>query len=78
MAQVSINADYIGEFASHSQWVTRAKRMLGNFGRHQQVVCVDKTGSICFIGEDFRIAQENDLFPVKAYRLKRTNEYGSS
>lgn len=74
MEKINVNAEFIFEFASFQSWVNKAKRTIGGFGRYQQIVCIDKNGNLCFIGEDFMIARDNDLFPVRAYRLIRTNE----
>jgi len=74
--EVKINGEFICQFTSFSQWVNKAKSWIGHFGRYQQIVCIDTLGNLCFIGEDFMYARDNNLFPVKAYRLKRSVENG--
>lgn len=71
---VSVSAEYICEFSSHSQWVNKAASWIGKFSKSQKIICVDADGFILHIGEDFRYARENDLFPVKCYRLLRVIE----
>lgn len=72
--EIKINAEFVCEFISFSSWVNKAKSALSEYGRYQQVVCIDTEGNICFIGEDFMHARDNNLFPVKAYRLIRSVE----
>jgi hypothetical protein len=71
---VALFAEKVTTFYSFTNWVNKAKSRLGAFGRYDVIVCVDKLGNICHIGEDFATADKLDLFPVTAYRLKRTIE----
>lgn len=71
---ISVKAEHIYTFNSFSEWVNKASSRLGGFGKSQKIICVDTEGNYCHQGEDFMIARDNNLFPVKAYRLVRTNE----
>lgn len=72
--EITINAELITTFHTHSEWVNKASTTIGGFNRSEQILCIDKNGDCLTIGHDFTIAKEKDLFPVKAYRLIRTSE----
>jgi hypothetical protein len=72
--KIEINAELIYEFHSFSDWVNKASTHIGGFPRSETIICVDKNGNSCSIGKDFMHARDNDLFPVKAYRLIRNTE----
>lgn len=72
MIQLTISGDEIITFHSFEQWVNKASAL--RLGKHEEVICVASDGTICHIGSDFMFARDNDLFPVKAYRLIRTSE----
>jgi hypothetical protein len=72
--KIEINAELIYEFRSFQNWVDKARSRIGVFSRSEIIICIDKNGNSCNIGEDFMHARDNDLFPVKAYRLIRNTE----
>ena len=72
--KITIEADQITVFHDHLEWVNKAQSRLSGFRQDQKIICVDRNGNACTIGQDFRVAKENDLFPVTAYRLVRTSE----
>lgn len=69
----TVNAEYLGTFNSFQQWVNHASAALSGHPKGT-VICIDKAGNLCHIGEDFMAARDHDLFPVKAYRMKKTIE----
>lgn len=72
MDAITIKATFLFEFISHSNWVNKAPSWFKPYRYGHHTVCIDKNGDVCHIGEDFKIAKDNDLFPVKVYSLKRT------
>lgn len=69
---VKAKAEYLFEFTYFSQWVNKASSWFKPY--KNECFCLDKNGNYCHIGEDFQIADDNDLFPIKAYRRIRTKE----
>lgn len=66
-------AEIIVVFDTFNQWVNKAGSRLGGFNKFRDViVCLDKDGYCCHIGEDFMTARDNDRFPVTAYLLTRS------
>ena len=62
--------DKILEFASYSQWVSKAQSW---FAQHRiassNSICIDAKGRICRIGADFKRAMDDDAYPVSVYRI---------
>lgn len=54
-----------GEFRSHSEWVNKAASWTR--GYHGRTFMHDAKGRICFIGEDFQRARDENTFPVTYY-----------
>lgn len=71
---ISVPAEYLTTFTNFQQWVNKATTRIGGYGNMEQLLCLDKNGNVCHIGQDFMAARDADLFPVKAYRLIRTIE----
>lgn len=71
---LQIEAELIYEFTSFTNWVNNASSRIGGFPGWEQIICIAKNGKACTGGEDMMYARDNDLFPVKAYRLIRTIE----
>lgn len=60
-------------FATHAHWVMNAQTAWKKAGvRSENTLCIDAKGRHCFIGRDFRIAKEDDAFPVTVY-LRRAD-----
>lgn len=75
--KIEFEAEEICTFQTFSTWVNKGSSWLSGFKRFkgdesQKIVCIDKNGNACNVGEDFMAAEKADLFPVKAYRLIRT------
>lgn len=71
---IRIIAEEVTTFNTFSEWVNKASSRIGGFAKTQQILCVDINGNTLTCGEDFMCARDNNLFPVKAYRLVRTIE----
>ena len=71
---IEIQAELITTFHDKLEWINKAQSRIGRFRQDQKILCVDKNGNILTIGLDFMVAEENDLYPVKAYRCIRTIE----
>jgi protein gp37 len=50
-----------GEFWSFERWVNKAQSHIGGTG----AICIDAKGRRCERGADFRLARDEDAFPVK-------------
>ena len=73
--KVTIQANLIDVFDSFSDWVNRASRTIGNIDTDwYTVICVDKDGYQCFIGEQFHFARDNKKFPVNVYVLIKNTD----
>lgn len=69
MTKIELQGEEITTFHSFRQWQERRAVL------HSQmdvIICVDNAGGVCGSTRDWEFARDNDLFPVKAYRLKRT------
>lgn len=68
---LTIKATELFEFRNFTDWVNNATK---NFKPHKfkPTVCIASDGSVCHIGEDFMIARDWKLFPIKVYSLERT------
>ena len=72
---ITINAILICEFHSFEHWVNKATSKIGGIRENKEVlICVDKLGNACHIGEDFMAARDHDRFPVKAYIIPRSSK----
>lgn len=71
MQDVIIKGELLFEFASFSQWVNKATSWFAPYKYGYSCICLDTAGNVCHIGEDFKHARDNDLFPVKVYALQR-------
>lgn len=74
-SSITIKAEFICEFETFMKWVNNASYYLGEYKkRDDTIICIDKNGHSCFIGKQFMHARDNDLFPVKAYRLIKNTD----
>lgn len=71
---VVINAEFLFEFDSFERWVNKASSWFKGKTKYDVIVCLDRNGFVCHIGEDFMKARDEKSFPVKCFRLKRTIE----
>ncbi len=71
---IEIQVEEITTFHNKREWINKAQSRIGGFRLDQKILCVDKNGNILTIGLDFMVAEDHDLYPVKAYRCIRTNE----
>jgi hypothetical protein len=67
-----INAEEIATFTSFEQWVNKASSWLCHSKRSHQLICLDRAGNLCQLGEDFMASRDHGLFPVKAYLLEKS------
>jgi hypothetical protein len=74
IVEVKVEGELLFVFRDFQHWVNKAQSRIGGFPMDEKIVCVDKNGHALTVGKDFRIAEENGLFPVSAYRLIRTSE----
>lgn len=71
---VVINAEPLFEFDSFERWVNKASSWFRGKTKYDVIVCLDRNGNVCHTGEDFMKARDENLFPVKCFRLQRTIE----
>lgn len=74
LEKITLEAEEITTFHTFQEWVNKASSRIGGFRKEQKIICFDVNGNTLTIGEDFMYARDNNLFPVKAYRLIRTSE----
>lgn len=67
---ITLNGEEITTFRTFDQWKERQAVLKLS----KNVVCVDSQGDACVVDRDFEYARDNGLFPVRAYRLRRTSE----
>lgn len=72
--KITLEAEHITTFHTFDEWVNKASSRIGGFRKEQEIICFDVNGNTLTIGEDFMVARDKKLFPVKAYRLVRTSE----
>lgn len=73
--ELKLTGTELFQFSSFNDWVKNASERFypyKHYGIHY--VCIAKDNSVCYIGEDFMLAKDWDLFPVKVYSLTRTSE----
>ena len=71
--ELKLNGTELFQFATFSDWVNNAKKRFKNHNL-KAIICVASDNSVCHIGEDFMLARDYDLFPIKAYSLERTKD----
>jgi hypothetical protein len=72
MASLEIQVDKIAVFENKQAWINRAQRVFSVRDKYREsFICFDVNGNEAFIGEDFRIAEEQNLYPITVYRLIR-------
>ncbi len=67
---IQVLGDEVTTFVNHDQYINRNAAI--KLGQTEIVICVAVDNSVCHTQQDFLYARDNDLFPVKAYRLTRT------
>lgn len=76
MEKIVCNGRLVLTLNSKAEWISRVPRHLPNPKTSaDQLLWLDSAGNTLTIGEDFRVAEENGLYPVRVYRLIRTIEY---
>jgi hypothetical protein len=74
MEKITVNAEFLFELASKSQWISRLPRCLPSKIRNrEQWIWVDKNGNTFECGADFSVAEKMDSYPCKVYRLCSVN-----
>lgn len=67
---ISVQATLIIQLDSKSDWVNKIPNKLPKKLNGEHFLFLDKNGNALFLGLDFKLAEENNLFPVKVYRLE--------
>jgi hypothetical protein len=63
------------QFKDFEQWVDMASSWIGGHSKkHQVIICIDKSGHVCHVGQDFAVAEKQNFFPITVYRLIRAAE----
>lgn len=71
MITLTISGDALVTFRSFNEWIEKSAVLRL---KNESVICIASDGTVCHLTSDFEFARDNDLFPVKAYRLIRTSE----
>jgi len=69
--EIKLNATELFQFGSFNDWVNNASKKFKPY-KLLPTICIASDGSVCHIGEDFMLARDWELFPIKVYSLKRT------
>lgn len=68
---LQVEATEVFSFISHRDWVNNAQDRYLPY-KYTPMVAIAADNTVCHIGEDFRVADEKSLFPIKVYQLLRT------
>jgi hypothetical protein len=77
--KIKINAEFIHEFHSYQEFEETAFMYIkdpppGIYSCTRLLLWVDKNENACSYGMDFIHARDNNLFPIKLYRLIKSRE----
>lgn len=77
--QITINAVLLHTFETFGSWVSGAERVFAPYSKQMKIdsisiICIDANGSCCNIGKQWMYARDNGLFPVKVYRIVKSDE----
>ena len=73
MEVITIQSVLLFQFDTFSSWVNHASSWFKPY-RHLSYVCLDKNNNVCHIGKDFMYSRDNNLFPVRVYKLIQSSE----
>lgn len=71
--EIPMRAYKVCEFQTFNSWVNHASSWLCNYDG-EDIICIDKLGYRCYIGEQFMHARDHDLFPVTCYAFIKNTE----
>lgn len=74
IVQIPIKAQLIATLNSYNDWFNTMPECLPERKETELRLYIDKNGNALSIGKDFRLAEENNTFPVSVYRLQRVSE----
>lgn len=74
MAKIEVQAEFIIEFKSKSEWVNNCPKCLPFKPAGEEWIWLDKNGNTLTNGMDFMAAEKALTFPVKVFRTKRVSE----
>lgn len=58
-------------FSSQADWINHAPTRFRQCGLHlNETICLDAKGRICISGKQFRIAEEQQTYPVDVYAIE--------
>lgn len=77
--KVGVNAVFLLELQSKDEWIRRVPKCLPpKQTKGEQWIWVDKNGNVFHIGEDFEIAENENTYPCRIYRLQTISEWKES
>ena len=69
IARINVVAERLFSFESFEDWQCLAVELFDKYNvTAQNTICVDSSGRLCFQGEHFSIAKEQNTFPITVYR----------
>jgi hypothetical protein len=68
-AFIAVKGKLVGTLKSKRDWVNRVPDILPKLPRWEILLFVDVNSNILRIGKDFKIAEDNDAYPVRIYHL---------
>lgn len=76
METIKLNAVFLFELQSKSEWVNKVPRILPEKTRGgEQWVWVDKNSNVFQRGIDFEAAEATNSYPCKVYKLVSVSEF---
>lgn len=58
-------------FATKAHWINRAsKEWKSHYLRLEETVCIDQKGRICTSGLHFRVAEEDNAYPIDVHLFR--------
>jgi hypothetical protein len=71
---IALWGELLGSIESFEECPVKIRELLDGLPPTERVIFMDFENNICTDHKDFISARENDLYPVKAYRLIRSSE----
>ena len=73
--KIEVNGTLVFEIKDKRHWINSFPGALPTLPMSEKLLWVDNKGNTATIGEDFRIADEFDRYPIKIYWLERTAHF---
>lgn len=75
MKKISVNVEFIYELKTKQDWINKVPSVLPNKAPGENFLFIDAADNVLVTGEDFAVAENEALYPVKIYLPIRTKDY---